>query len=247
MIVVDTLSASLSQSQAPDVVECVIFTLADVCCRMRAHVAEAVADVMAAVALSRGTNHAVQSQQLPPSSESSVGSTIVMEQAPPLSSSTAPTAPTAMQSYSSFRRSLDGEILKDMLVPHMRSLHKGFSRVLLAVADVCWGLVGNSNGGFVTQACNLLREVLAASSSLAVSASLAAAAAKATPSIFETSLSHGSGYDVGGDDGDGDGDDHHSGADDAADDEAGDDTFSLHTDAFMHRVMSKNLAGFTCC
>jgi hypothetical protein len=60
IIIVDNLALSLSQSQAPDVVESVLFTLADICCRMRAHAAQAVADVMAAVALSRGSNVAVE-------------------------------------------------------------------------------------------------------------------------------------------------------------------------------------------
>jgi hypothetical protein len=138
--IVSSLASSLSQSQAPDVVECVIFTLADICSRMRSHVAEAVADVMAAVALSRGASGASDHVTMPPSADAA--------------EATLPPSAAPSQSYSSFRQSLDGEILKDMLLPHMQLLMKVFSRVLMAAADVCWGLVGNSNGGFVTQVRN---------------------------------------------------------------------------------------------
>jgi hypothetical protein len=205
IIIIDTLSASLSQSQAPDVVECAIFTLADICSRMRSHAASAAADVMAAVALSRGGGRQGGSEA----------------------------GGEAVQAYGSFRQSLDGEILKDMLLPHMRSLHKTVSEVLLAIADVCWGLVGNSNGGFVTQACNLLRDVLSASSSLAAAATAAAAAAAATPSIFDTSNgeSKSGAFDAEDDDLDAGG----SAGDDAA---CGDDAFASHADAFLQRALS---------
>jgi hypothetical protein len=82
---------------------------------MKSHAAAAAADVMAAVEISRGT----------------IRQSEVEVQTPP---------PLPMHAYSSFRQSLDGEILKDMLLPHMRSLHKVFSQVLLAVADVVEGI-----------------------------------------------------------------------------------------------------------
>ena len=186
-------------------VECAIFTLADICSRMRSHAAAAAADVMAAVALSRGG----RAQGGPDA------------------------ATQPVQAYDSFRQSLDGEILKDMLLPHMRSLHKIVSEVLLAVADVCWGLVGNSNGGFVTQACNLLRDVLCASSSLAAAATAAAAAAAAMPSIFDTSYGQSKSGDVDAEDAD-----VHAGCSADDDNAGGDDAFASHADAFLQRALS---------
>jgi hypothetical protein len=235
--IISSLASCLSQSQAPDVVECVIFTLSDLCCRMRAHVAEAVADVMAAVALSRGVSGSSGYVAMLLSAEAAQAS-------PP--SSTAPS-----QSYSSFRQSLDGEILKDMLVPHMQVLLRVFSRVLMAAADVCWGLVGNSNGSFVTQvrkstefqfrnlyiiqACNLLREVLTASASLSAAASLATASARAAPSIFGTVPLHSEDTGVADDNAD---DDVRHVADSNTGEDCDDDAFASHADAFLARVLS---------